>query len=57
MGWITITYVTEKEIRQIHYGDDDPLAVDNESCPLHPTRWESQTGRPIGGHTSEENGE
>ena len=57
MGWITITYVTEKEIRQIHYGDDDPLAVDNESCPLHPTRWESQRGRPIGGHTPEENGE
>ena len=31
--------------------------IDDETCPLHPSRWDRGRGRPIGGHTPEENGE
>ena len=58
MGWIRIQYVTPKEIRYVEYGDvPDSEKLDTETDPLHPTKWDSSTGRPKGGHTPEENGE
>ena len=58
MSYAVVKYVSQAGIRIELLGDvPEWELVDAETDPLHPTKWESKTGRPKGGHTPEESSE